>query len=134
MRLFVAITLLALLAPSIASANRDEAPKDALSMTIVLLDERAAHISWSPAPGSVVYDLYRGASLDDLVLVASVPTTVYVDVPPAGRADIVYVVVSRMISSSIGDDVQQMRGKCIATRGMTGYSVTLAHCMPPDLV
>ena len=22
------------------------------------------------------------------------------------------------------------RGKCVATRGLTGYSVTLAHCLP----
>lgn len=26
--------------------------------------------------------------------------------------------------------VDERKGKCVATRGLTGYSVTLVHCMP----
>lgn len=131
-RPFLALVLAVLLVPALASATTEEELPHGLAVSIALFDAEGAAVAWSPAPGAVHYEVYRGASPDDLVLVETTAATSFYDAEAPEAGDVWYVVVSRGLSSSVDDAVQQMRGKCVATRGFTGYSVTLAHCMPRE--
>lgn len=130
MRLFVAITLGLLWAPTAASAQQQEEVRDALAMDITVIDEAGAFVAWTPAPGALLYEVYRGPGLDQLSLVTTTSLASFFDETVPAEGDVWYVVIARSGNTALGDSIQTMRGKCVATRGMTGYSVTLAHCMP----
>lgn len=131
MRSVVALTLALLLAPTLASASQEE-PRDALAMTIVGVDDVATSVSWSPAPVALLYEVYRGPSMDELTLLGTTPSTSFLDMTESSEDTVWYVVIGRAVSQSVGEHLHTMRGKCVATRGTTGYSVTLAHCMPTE--
>lgn len=132
MRLALVVTLGLLCAPTLASATQEEV-RDALTMHITLVDGVGATVAWSGAPGLLEYELYRGPTLDELELVATTSLTSFHDMTVPEDGSVWYVVIGRTSNSALTDSVDTMRGKCLATRGMTGYSVTLAHCMPRQL-
>lgn len=130
MRLVVACILALLLAPTLVSASQEEA-RDSLAMEVVVIGGVGASISWSPAPTAYAYEVYRGPELDQLTFLGATPSTSFFDAStPASEESVWYVVIGRATAQSVGEFVHTMRGKCLATRGMTGYSLTLAHCMP----
>lgn len=132
MRSVAACILALLLAPAFASATQEE-PRDALAMTIVGVDGVGTAVSWSPAPTAFLYEVYRGPAMDKLTLLGTTPSTSFLDASSGTAEESVwYVVIGRSASQSVGEYVHTMRGKCVATRGMTGYSVTLAHCTPTE--
>lgn len=126
MRVLVALALVILVAPTFASAARSD-DSQRLSVTIVALDQLGTAVSWSPAVGPVVYEIYRGPGPDDLTLVGKTPTTSFFDenTPPG--------MLYYLVIATLGAHAKHTgSGDCIASRGTTGYSVTLAHCMPSD--
>lgn len=132
MRLVIACILALLLAPTLVSATQEE-PRDALAMDIVSIGGAGTSISWSPAPTAYLYEVYRGPELDELTFLGATPSTTFFDTSdPAAEERVWYVVIGRASAQSVGEYMETMRGKCLATRGMTGYSLTLAHCMPTE--
>lgn len=132
MRSVAACILALLLAPALASATQEET-RDALAMTLLGVDGVGTVVSWSPAPTAFLYEVYRGPELDQLTLLGTTPSTSFLDASTAtAEENVWYVVIGRSASQSVGEYVHTMRGKCVATRGMTGYSITLAHCAPAE--
>lgn len=125
----VAVLLGALLLLPLASVSAQDEPHDDIGITLLRIDDSFVHVTWTAAPGALTYALYRGATLDDLELVTSTSRLEYVDgsVPDS---DIWYVVLSRPPIASHLDGPGPMSGKCLTMRGITGFSVSLAHCMP----
>lgn len=121
--LFVAL----LVVPTLGAATADE-PEDRLAVTVMRIDDAFVHVSWSAAPGALAYEVRRGPSLDKLELIATTPALEYADAY-APEGDTWYEIVSTFpVTSSL--DPGPIRGACIAMRGLTGISVTLAHCLP----
>lgn len=126
MRSFVALALVILVAPTLAIAARSE-DQQHLSVTIVAVDPGAV-VAWTPALGPVTYEVYRGTHPGDITLVAKTASTKFFDedAPPGA----LYYLVLALLETNAS---RTGTGDCIASRGTTGYSVTIAHCMPnPD--
>lgn len=128
MRLLLALTVALLLAPTLVTAESQQEPRDALSVSVVRADESGVYVAWNPAPGAVMYYVYRGASIESLELISQTPATVYTDLA-APDHDLWYQIVSVSPSSGIGDEIGPMRGRCLSMRS-AGIALTLAHCMP----
>lgn len=116
-----------LVVPTIGAASWDER-EDRLAVTVMRIDDAFVHVSWSAAPGALAYEVHRGPSLDDLELITTTPALEYADAY-APEGDTWYVIISTYpITSSL--EPGPIRGKCVAMRGLTGISVTVAHCLP----
>lgn len=128
MRLLIALTTALLLAPAVVSAESQEEPRDALSVSVVRVVGKGVYVAWTPAPGAVMYQVYRGTSLDSLELISQTPATVYTDLS-APNEDMWYEILSVSPQSNIGDELGPVRGRCLSMRS-SGIALTLAHCMP----
>lgn len=124
----VCVLLAALFVVPTIGATAWEEPRDDLAVTVMRMADSFVHVSWTAAPGALAYQIHRGPTLDELEFVATTPALEYVD-GHAPAENTWYVVVSTFpLASNIGPD--PMRGKCVAMRGITGVSVTVAHCLP----
>ncbi|HET6404425.1 MAG TPA: hypothetical protein VFH78_07250 [Candidatus Thermoplasmatota archaeon] len=128
MRILVALVAALFLVPTGSAVDWDD-PQDALAVTVLRYHETSVIVSWSVAPGAVGYHVFRGPTPDDLQHLAFTPHLQFADTD-APDADTWYVVVSEMPSSTYDLELGPMRGKCVSARGITGISVTLAHCVP----
>lgn len=128
MRFLIPLTAALLLAPSLVAAESQQEPRDALSVTVVRVVGKGVYVAWTPAPGAVMYQIYRGNSLESLELISQTPATLYTDIAPPNE-DTWYQVVSVAPASNIGDELGPMRGRCLSMRS-SGIALTLAHCMP----
>lgn len=117
-----------LVLPTISAADYDE-PRDSLAVTLLRADDNFVHVSWTAAPGALSYALYRGPTPDDLTLITQTPNLEYADAY-APDADTWYVIVSQVPQIDSHIQPGPMRGKCLAMRGLTGFSLTLANCVP----
>lgn len=131
MRLFLVGTVALLLAPAFAAAGTQE-PAEGLAVTVLRVEGKGVYVSWTPARISVMYDVYRGTSLDDLQLIAQTPNIQYTDFAPLDD-DAWYVIISQVPTSVPSQLAEPLKGKCLSLRGATGIALTLAHCMPGRL-
>lgn len=130
MRVLLAAAVVLLLAPALATASSsDSDPPDGITVTVLRIEGKGVYVTWTPAPAATSYDIYRGTDLGTLHYVASTPNLEYTDPSPPG-ADVWYQIISE-VPTSIPDDVgSPVKGRCLAVRGATGVSVTVANCMP----
>lgn len=128
MRLVAWLVVALACAPTIVLADTSE-PTDALGVTVVRIEGKGVYVTWTPAQGAVLYDIYRGPDLDHMRYMVSTPNLQYTDWMPPNE-DTWYQVVSQYPEPLPDDLGGPMRGSCLAVRGATGFSLTLAHCMP----
>ena len=128
MRTVLAIVVALTFLPT-TSANDWSEPRDGLSVSVLRVEDSEVLVTWTAAPGAIAYQVFRGKDLDDLELISYTPQLQFRD-RDAPDEDTWYVIVSHTPPSSYGLDVGPMRGKCLSMRGLTGISVTLAHCAP----
>lgn len=128
MRLLLALTVALVIAPSVVTAESQQEPRDALSVTLVRVVGKGVYVAWTPAPGAVMYQIFRGPTLETLELLTQTPATGHADLA-APNEDMWYQIVSVGPASNVGDELGPMRGRCLSMRS-AGIAVSLAHCMP----
>lgn len=128
MRLVVPLVVALVCGPALVSAESQE-PTDALGVTVLRIDGKGVYMTWTPAQGAVLYDVYRGTDLNDMQYMGATPNLQFTDWSPPPQ-DTWYQVVSQYPQSLPQDLGGPMRGRCLAIHGTTGFSLTLAHCMP----
>lgn len=128
MRLCLLAVVALFVAPTLASATSDT--PDDLAVTVLRIEGKGGYVSWSAAPGVVVYDVYRGPDLDHMSLLARTPNVAYTDATPL-ESNAWYEIRGQPNGAPINLD--PVRGKCLMLRGATGLSVTVANCMPGDM-
>jgi len=123
-----AITLL----PAVAGLAETE-PRDAMAVAIFSSEDLGVIVTWSPAPNAISYAVYRGASLDDLVLLGETPATFWHDEDPL-PGESWYVILSQAAASDPPSpaDFGSFQGSCVNRNGTTGVTVTASHCVPTE--
>ena len=131
MRLVVPLVVALVLAPTLVAADSQSSnePVDALGVTVIRIEGKGVYMSWTPAQGSVMYDVFRGPDFEHMTYMGTTPNLQFTDWNPPDE-DTRYQVVSQYPSSLPDDLGGPMRGRCLAVQGTTGFSLTLAHCMP----
>jgi hypothetical protein len=132
MRFVVALVIGFVLTPALASATQQEPTSETLQVSVVRVADVGDFVTWSPAPGARVYEVYSGPSLEELTLMATTPLHSFHAMGAELEEDVWYVVATQSPDPSAPDQVSDMRGKCIATRGMSGVAITVANCMPAE--
>lgn len=128
MRFLIALTVALFVAPSVVTAESQQEPRDALTVSVVRVVGKGVYVAWTPAPGATMYQVYRGPTLDDLELLYQTPATEYADLAVPNE-DMWYQIVSVGLSSNLADELGPMRGRCLSMRS-AGFGITLANCMP----
>jgi len=131
MRFLIACTVALFLAPAFASAESQEEPRDALSVSVARIVGKGVYVAWTPAPGAVLYDVYRGPNLESLRWIGQTPAVEYTDFS-APDHDTWYQIVSQGAHTGVDDAFDgPMRGRCLAMRS-SGIALTVANCMPAE--
>jgi len=121
MRSLVVLAIALLVAPmGITSAEST----DRLAVTIVNFDEKAALVTWSPAPDAIAYEVYRGTSPEHATLIEVTSLTAILDgAPLPGEA---WYIIKSLADRHGGGGAG---GSCVDRHGTTGVSVTTSSCV-----
>ena len=122
------ILLATLLCAPLAYSSEAE-PRDALEVSIYTLEETGAIITWSASPGAVGYRIFRGDSPENVVFIGRSATTSFVD-ETAPAEQVWYVILSDQLNVGTIEAFSPARGTCLKHKGLTGVSLTMAHCLP----
>lgn len=122
MRVILALAISLALAPLAQSA--DDGERGRLAVSIIQVNNDAVIVAWTPAPGAVSYEVYRGTSPETATKIAETRTTAILDEAPQ-VGNIWYIVRSVQLNSDGGS----YGGSCVDHHGTTGVSVTTKHCL-----